>query len=206
MPDFILNIRVIVKHLLLVCVFPQTQHNGQMGNENKDFRTPGQLIAHLLEEREWSQRLLALILDFSETKVARLVGDKQPINAELALTLEETFGVPADRFLTLQKNLELAQARLVVHPDPQRATRAKLYGDLPVPEMIKRGWIDAASVKDTKNVERELMRFFMANRLEDIEFLPHAAKKTEVHSPATPAQLAWLYRVRQIAREMLVPS
>jgi HTH-type transcriptional regulator/antitoxin HigA len=70
--------------------------------------------------------------------------------------------------------------------------------------MIKRGWIFAESVKDTAAVEKELMRFFGANRLEDIEFLPHSAKKTVVSSDATPAQLAWLYRVRQIAQDMLV--
>jgi HTH-type transcriptional regulator / antitoxin HigA len=33
--------------------------------------------------------------------------------------------------------------------------------------------------------------------------LPHAAKKTEVASPATPAQIAWLYRVKQIAADMM---
>ena len=70
--------------------------------------------------------------------------------------------------------------------------------------MIKRGWIDAKSVKDIENVERSLLRFFDANRLEDIETLPHAAKKTDVSIVATPAQLAWLYRVKTLASEMLV--
>ena len=48
------------------------------------------------------------------------------------------------------------------------------------------------------------MRFFEVNRL-DIEILPHAAKKTDVAEGTTPAQLAWLYRVKQIAQDMLVP-
>ncbi len=34
--------------------------------------------------------------------------------------------------------------------------------------------------------------------------IPHSAKKTEVSSETSPAQLAWLYRVKQIANEMLV--
>jgi len=55
-----------------------------------------------------------------------------------------------------------------------------------------------------KNVETELMRFFGVNSLEDIEILPHAAKKTAVSSDPTPPQLAWLYRVKKIASEMLV--
>ena len=48
------------------------------------------------------------------------------------------------------------------------------------------------------------MRFFGANRIDDIETLPHAAKKTQVNTDTTPAQLAWLYRVKEITSEMLV--
>jgi HTH-type transcriptional regulator/antitoxin HigA len=172
--------------------------------ENRAFRTPGQLIVALLKERGWTKRTLAVILAVGEATITRVVGDKQPVDAKLAVILEEVFGVPADRFLSLQKEFDLAQARIVAHPDPGRATRALLYGDLPVAEMIKRGWINAESVRATKQVETELMRFFGVNRADDIEILPHAAKKTAVSTKATPAQLAWLYRVKQIASDMLV--
>ena len=39
---------------------------------------------------------------------------------------------------------------------------------------------------------------------EEIEILPHAAKKTISESGPTLIQLAWLYRVKAIAREMVV--
>jgi HTH-type transcriptional regulator/antitoxin HigA len=156
-----------------------------------------------LDDRGWTQRTLSVVLAVSEATINRIVGNKQPIDGELAIVLEEVFGVPAEQFLSLQKNLDLAQARIVVNPDPGRAVRALLYGDLPVAEMIKRGWITAANVRDAKKVEAGLMRFFEVNRLDDIEILPHAAKKTEVNTAPTPAQLAWLYRVKQMASEML---
>jgi HTH-type transcriptional regulator/antitoxin HigA len=175
-----------------------------MSPENQDFRTPGQLIQALLDTRGWSKRTLAIVLDMDETGINRLVADKRPVDAKMAVLLEEVFGVQADRFLTLQKQFDLAKARITVQPDPGRANRARLYGDLPVSEMIKRGWIHAESIKDTKTVETELMRFFGVNRPEDIEVLPHAAKRTEISAEATPAQLAWLYRVKQIAGDMLV--
>lgn len=175
-----------------------------MSTENNDFRTPGQLILALLEERKWTRRALAIVLDMDETAINRIVADKRPVDAKLALVLEEVFHVPAERFLALQKSFDLAKARIVAKPDPGRATRALLYGDLPVAEMIKRGWITAGSVRETKKVESELMRFFGVNRPEDIEILPHAAKKTAVATEATPAQMAWLYRVKQIASDMLV--
>ena len=175
-----------------------------MATESGDYRTPGQFILALLAERGWTQRTLAIVLGVGESAVNRFVSDKTPIGAELALVLEEVFNVPANRFLELQRSLELAQARIVFRPDPGRSTRAYLYGDLPIAEMIKRGWINAHDVRDTKKVDTELMRFFGVNRPEDIEVLPHAAKKTVVNSDPTPAQLAWLYRVRQIATDMLV--
>lgn len=120
----------------------------------------------------------------------------------MALQLSEVFGVQAEAFLELQKSLDLAVARYKSTPDPGRATRATLFGDLPVAEMIKRGWIDAA-MTDPKKVEAELIRFFDVSAVDEIPVLPHAAKKTEVASPATPAQIAWLYRVKQIASEMM---
>ncbi len=169
-----------------------------------NFRTAGQLIEALLKERGWTQRLLAIVLGIDETVVNRIVANKRSIDPPLALSLEEIFNVPAERFLLLQQTFDLAVARIETRPDPERATRARLFGDLPIAEMIKRGWIRANDVRDVAAVRSELMRFFQVNRIEDIEILPHAAKKTNVNTDATPAQLAWLYRVKQIATGMLV--
>ena len=173
--------------------------------EEGDYRTPGQLISALLAERGWTQRVLAIVLDVNQPSINRLVSDKRPVNADMALMLEELFGVPAERFLELQKTYDLAKARIVARPDPGRTTRAQLFGDLPVAEMIKRGWIDASDIRDVPRIEAELTKFFGVNRPDDIEILPHAAKKTLVSVEPTPTQLAWLYRVKQIAGDMLVP-
>ncbi len=175
-----------------------------MGLESRDFRTPGHLIEALLKERGWSQRLLAVVLGMDETGVNRIVANKRPVDAALALSFEELFKVPAERFLELQQAYDLAVARIEIRPDPERATRAHLFGDLPVAEMIKRGWIRAKDVRDATSVRSELMRFFQVNRIEDIETLPHAAKKTHVNTAVTPVQLTWLYRVKHIANGMLV--
>lgn len=89
-------------------------------------------------------------------------------------------------------------------PDPERATRAHLFGNLPIPEMIKRGWLDVENARDSSQVEGALAKFFGTTSASEIEFLPHASKKTDVSGDVTPAQLSWLYRVKQIAGEMLV--
>lgn len=169
-----------------------------------EYKTPGQLIEALLAERGWTQRLLAAVLDMSESTTNKLISGKQAVTAEIAIVLEEVFETPAERFLTLQKDYDLARARLVARPDPGRATRAELFRGLPVAEMIKRGWLSATDIKDIPAVEAALANFFGVSTVNDIEFLPHAAKKTAVGADTTPAQLAWLYRVRQIASELIV--
>jgi len=168
-----------------------------------DYKMAGQLIEALLKERGWSQRTLGVVMAKADTTINRLVSGKASVDAETAIMLEEIFSVPAKDFLDLQKNYDLAQARIVARPDPARAVRATLYGDLPLAEMIKRGWIAAENIRDTENVDKSLMRFFGVNSAEDIEVLPHAAKKTAANSDATPAQIAWLYRVKQMANGIL---
>lgn len=175
-----------------------------MSGPNQPYRTPGQLILALLGERGWTQRTLAAALGLSDQGMHRIVNDKQPVDARLALMLEEVFGEPAESFLGLQQSFDLAQARIVAAPDPERAARATLYGNLPLAEMIKRGWINAKDLRDP-SIERELRRFFRVDRLDRIDTLSHAAKKSNIGEDVTPAQLAWLYRVHQIASEMIAP-
>jgi HTH-type transcriptional regulator / antitoxin HigA len=170
-----------------------------------DYRTPGQLIKALLTERDWSQRTLAIVIGKPETAVNKIISGKQAVDAETALLLEEVFHVPAARFLDLQKEYDLAIAKAIARPDPARANRAHLFGGLPIAEMVKRGWLGEANPRDVSEVEAALTSFFGVQTVGEIEILPHAAKKTLVDSDTTPAQLAWLYRVRAMASEMLVP-
>jgi HTH-type transcriptional regulator / antitoxin HigA len=174
-----------------------------MTNDTSQFKTPGQLLESLLTERGWTKRTLSVVLAMDEQKLNRLALDRQPMTADVAVLLEEVFSVDASIFLGLQCAFDLAKARIVALPDAKRATRAQIHSGLPLADMIKRGWINAKDVRDPK-VEDELVRFFGTNRVEDIEVLPHSAKKTEVSEPASAAQIAWLYRVRKIANEMLV--
>lgn len=169
-----------------------------------DPKTPGQLINELLRERGWTNRVLAMVLGVSDPIVSKLVSDKRPVDAAMALSLEEVFGVSAERFVSLQSSYDLAKARIEARPDPKRSVRAKIYGNLPVAEMIKRGWVEAEDMRDPDEVEGALCRFFKVNRIEDAAPFAFAAKKTDMFGEATPAQLAWLHRVKTIANEMLI--
>src|SRR5712691_10685443 len=115
--------------------------------KNADVKTPGQLIERLLAERGWTQRVLAIVLNVDDSGLNKVVSGKRPITAEMAIALGEVFSVEPDQFMELQKAYEMAQAKFVSIPDPGRATRAALFGDLPVSEMIKRHWINAYDVR-----------------------------------------------------------
>lgn len=169
-----------------------------------NYTTPGQYIADLLVERGWTQRTLAIVLEKDESTINKILAGKGVVTTETAIALEEVFGVPAEDFLELQRKYDLAVARISMKPDKARSTRATLFGDLPIAAMIKRGWLQAKEAGDLRGVEQSLIKFFGAASVDDIEVLPHAAKRTIVSVEPTAVQLAWLYRVRAIAEELLV--
>ena len=103
---------------------------------------------------------MAIILGVDESGINKIVAGKRDVDAKLALLLSEVFSLPAEWFLELQKTYDLAKAKITHQPDPGRRTRARLFGDLPVSEMIKRGWLDAEDIRDVRKVEQALTKFW----------------------------------------------
>jgi HTH-type transcriptional regulator/antitoxin HigA len=194
----------IYRNFVIDCGFFYMIKRRQNMIESTQYKTPGQLIQALLDERGWTQRVLAVVLNMSEPAINKMITGKQAVDAETALALSGVLQYPAERFLELQKSYELAQARLVLVDDPDMTARAQLFGSLPIAEMMKRGWLDVDNIKNIPKVESEVARFFCAKSINEVEIFPHAAKKTNVADDVTPVQLAWLYRVKEIAKEMLV--
>lgn len=173
---------------------------------NDQYRTPGQLIKALLAERGWTQQVLAVILGMDANAVSQFVIGKRSVTAELSIALAEVFDMPADRFLQLQTEYDLAKAQIEAIPNLSRVKRTQLFGGLPLTEMIRRGWLDTDNIRDVPRLEKALSKFFGVATSDEIEILPHVAKKTDVFTEATPAQLAWIYRVKEIASNMLVAT
>lgn len=160
-------------------------------------RHPGRYIKEEMEERGWSQRDLAFILGVSEQAINPILNGKRGISPEMAKALGEAFDVPAEFFANLQQAYDLAQART---PDASVAVRRTMQSVYPIREMIKRGWIEQT---DANMLQIQLTRFFGEEKLDEVPHFAHAAKKTP--GDILPAQTAWLYRVRQIARSISVP-
>jgi HTH-type transcriptional regulator/antitoxin HigA len=170
-----------------------------MDNDRIDVPPPGHFIREELEAREWTQRDLAYILGVSDPEINVIISGKRGISADMAKALGKAFDVPAEFFANLQKAYDLARAR---EPDSDVERKAKLQSVYPVREMIKRGWLTDANAAI---LEAEMAKFFGVDHPDKIPHLPHAAKKA-TYENVTPSQLAWLYRVRQIAQEMVVPN
>lgn len=168
------------------------------------FITPAQMIEAQLRERGWTQRTLAKVLGLSETSISSVMNGRTKIGTELALQLREVLGIDANELLRLQASFELKKAELEFRPDPALNTRAVVFGGVPVGDMIARGWLKGVDGLWNSHLNEALCRFFGVSNIDQIEVLPHAAKKTDVMGEATPAQMAWLYRVKQIAQQTLV--
>lgn len=162
---------------------------------------PGIYIREELEARGWSQRDLAFILGYSEQTITKVISGKSGITAEMAKALGEAFGTSASVWAGLQKEWELREAR---EPDPAIRARADMQRKFPIREMISRGWLAEA---EQSVLEMQFARFFEreSGRDNDNVAFAAAARKTndDRHSPE---ELAWLYRVRQLARQMDVPT
>lgn len=163
-----------------------------------DVPHPGEFLREELDARGWSQRDLAYILGMPEQAVNMIASGKRGVSPEMALALGKAFDVSAAYFANLQQAYEMANAR---KPDPGIERRAVLQGAYPVREMIRRGWL---ADTDIHLLEAQMMRFFCKNDLSEVPYLAHAAFKSDPISETTPTQMAWLFRVRQIAAEVVI--
>jgi HTH-type transcriptional regulator/antitoxin HigA len=156
---------------------------------------PGFYIREELEERGWTQRDLAYILGCPEQAVNMIVSGKRGISPEMAKALGDAFDVPAEFFANLQNAYDLAKAR---DPDPGVKRRARLQDRYPVREMIKRGWLQDT---DATLLEVQMAKFLEVDDPEQIPHIEHAAKRSATEVTPAP-QLAWLFRVKQIAKSI----
>ena len=130
-----------------------------------------------------------------------ILNGKRGISPDMAKAFGEAFDVPAEFFANLQQTYDLAQAHT---PDPSVAVRRNMQTTYPIREMIKRGWLE---LSDAAMIEAQFARFFCAADSSGIPYFgSYAAKKGSYEErDIPPAQLAWLFRVRQIAQSLAAP-
>ncbi len=162
---------------------------------------PGILLARELEKRNWTQSDLTFILGCHPKSVNQIINGKQGVSPAMSKSLGKALDLPFDYFAGLQRMFDLSSAD---EPDDGITLRANMQKNYPIREMIKRGWLKAG---DAISLGTQLANFFEVNDAGEVPYIAHAAKKTSYEEKEIPAlQLAWLYRVRQIAKSIGVPK
>jgi HTH-type transcriptional regulator/antitoxin HigA len=168
-------------------------------NSNVGIDPPGVFIKLELEARGWSQRDLAFILGQAEQQLNPLLAGKRAITPDMARLLGDAFDASPHFFLNLQGQYDLKNAK---EPDPAVRTRAGLQASYPVRDMIRRGWVHDG---EASLLQLQIDRFFEVANDQGLSKVAFAAKKTH-YGETPPHQLAWVFRVRQLARQMQVPA
>lgn len=162
---------------------------------------PGEFLREELEAREWSQQELADILDRPPRLISELIAGKRAITPETAKGLAQAFGTSPEYWMNLESQYQLSK---VAVPNDSVARKARLYSRFPVREMLRRGWVRAS--ENVEVLEQRFCDFFGISDINAEPQLSHNAKKTNATADVTPLQLAWLFRVKAMASQQLVPA
>lgn len=162
---------------------------------------PGEFLREELEAREWSQQELADILDRPPRLISELIAGKRAITPETAKGLADAFGTSPDYWMNLESQYQLSKIKI---PNDNVARKAQLYDKFPVREMLRRGWVHTSENIDV--LEQRFCAFFSVSNMSAQPELCHRAKKTHATLDATPLQMAWLFRVKAMASQQIVPA
>lgn len=162
---------------------------------------PGEFLRDELEARDWSQQELADILGRPPRLISEIISGKRAVTPETAKGLSEALGTSAEYWMSLESQYQLSK---VARPSNDVSRKAYLYSKFPVREILRRGWVRASENLDV--LEQRFCEFFELRDLNDEPSLSHAARKTHACDGATPLQLAWLFRVKAMARQQKISN
>ncbi|MDX2242849.1 MAG: HigA family addiction module antitoxin [Leptolyngbyaceae cyanobacterium bins.302] len=167
---------------------------------------PGQILLEELEARGLTQKDLATIIDRPIQTVNEIVKGVKQITPETALQLAEALETSPDLWLNLENNYRLYLARQQKDSDKGDQTisrRSLLYQLLPIQEMFRRFWIKPTN--STDELEQEVCKFLGITSLDDYpKQIGVNFRYTSSRKPEAKAQIAWVKRVQQLAKQQTV--
>lgn len=156
---------------------------------------PGDFLREEIEARGWSQSEFAEIIGRPIKTVNEIIAGKRRITPVTAKELEAALGISARSWMNHETIYQLHNA----HPPSERIRKeATIRSLFPVRDLVNRGWLEASGNPDV--IEAQLLDFFEIKSLEEQPQLCHAARRSESSERLSPHQLAWLFRVKKLAR------
>ena len=160
--------------------------------------SPGDYLREELEARGWSQAEFAEIIGRPPRLVNEIIAGKRGITPATAKEIAAALETSPEVWVALDAKWQLYRDEAA--PSPRIAKEARLRERFPVREMLKRGWLEPST--NAEVLETRVLQFFNIKSLDDDPSLPFAAKRQRHAEPLSAIQLAWLFRVKQIATAM----
>lgn len=117
---------------------------------------PGDSLVELLDAVGLSQADLAERTGRPKKTINEIAKGKAAITPETALQFERVLGLPSSYWNALEQNYRAALAR--IEERERLSKHVSWLGNFPIPEMIKRGWINHRS--NRVELVEELLKFF----------------------------------------------
>jgi HTH-type transcriptional regulator/antitoxin HigA len=161
---------------------------------------PGDVLKEELESRGWTHRDLAFVLGMSEQQLSPILSGKRKVSPDMARLLGDALEVSPRFFLNLQSAYDLEHAK---PPGSGVAMRGRIQSELPLREMMNRGWIEEA---DADLLEIQVSQFMaLAGDNDNSLQSAFAAKKTH-YDEVSPSQRAWVACARKLAAKIDAPD
>ena len=171
---------------------------------------PGDTIADLLEERDWTQTQLAERLGFTEKHVSQMINGKASIGEETAVKLANVLGSTAEFWLNREAQY---RARLAELEQEERLKQSVSWlEELPVKELRKQGVISNQRLvdKNKPRVVKEVLQFFGVASPEEWRSyyvgMECAFRRTRESQSNVGAIAAWIRQGEIIAEQRHCPK
>ena len=170
-------------------------------NMNIATQNPVDTLNRLLEQRGWTQHDLADVMGRPVQMVNQIVAGTKSITMATARGLEAAFGSEsgtAQEWLRWQLEYQMAREAASEVDSSDVARRAKLHSQVPLREMVKRGWVPKSDSID--EMEKAVAAFFDTKSTADIS-PPSFCARSKIR---VPAQDVWAQRAWQLASKLPV--
>lgn len=161
----------------------------------------GQVLKAELAARNLTQADLSEIIQRPTKTINQIITGKLGITPDTAMQLAQALGISAETWLNLQSRFQLSMLEADKYQDIP--LRAALYQNYPIKDMVRRGWITAG--KTFEELEAAIKNFFNLETINQTPQFQFCAKQNVAAYQQTisTTNLAWLFKVRQLAAEQL---
>lgn len=166
---------------------------------------PGERLLDEIESRGWTQQDFAKIISRPPQVISEIIAGKKQITAQTALEFGKAFGTSAEFWNRLEADHQLHMLKKKPS-DGSIETKSHLYKLLPVRELLQRGWLRLKDPNDSNELTKELCRFMNVSSVDETLKVAVNFKATdsEKRTPEARAQIAWVLRVQNLARQQTV--